>query len=222
MTPEGVGAPEVVRFIVYSDYLCPWCFNASVRLHRLEEENPGAVELIWRSYLLRPEPRSVDPTGRALEKFREYTRSWLRPAAEEESGDFQVWEGDEGPPSHSVPAHVVAKAAARIDGDGFRALHQRLLRAYFTENRDISAEATLRSCWNEVGLPATRFDETEDPSLVQEVLAEHRLAMEEGATGVPCVRLEDNPAVIVGAQPQELYQRWLDRTIERRRTSAKA
>ena len=89
MAPEEEAGPNPVRFIVYSDYLCPWCFNASVRLHRLEEENPGRVELVWRSYLLRPEPRAADPRGEALEKFRDYTRSWLRPAAEADSGEFR-------------------------------------------------------------------------------------------------------------------------------------
>ncbi len=207
---------EAVRFLVYSDYLCPWCFNASVRLRRLEEENTGRVELVWRSYLLRPEPRVQDPSGEALEKFRRYTQTWLRPAAEQDSGDFRVWEGSEGPPSHSIPAHVVAKAAARIDAQAFRRLHQRLLQAYFSENRDISAKGTLRDCWVDAGLDASRFGDTDDPSLVQEVLADHREALDSGATGVPSVRLEDNPAVIVGAQPLELYQRWLDRTLARR------
>lgn len=216
MAHEDGARLEPVRFIVYSDYLCPWCFNASVRLHRLEEENPGRVELVWRSYLLRPEPRAADPSGEALEKFRRYTRSWLRPAAEADSGEFRVWEGDEAPPSHSIPAHVVAKAAARIDSLAFRRLHLRLLRAYFAENRDISDPQTLRACWGDSGLASERFSESEDPSLVQEVLADHREALDCGATGVPGVRLDGNPAVIVGAQPLELYQRWLDRTIPRR------
>lgn len=205
-----------VRFVVYSDYLCPWCFNASVRLRRLEDENPGQVELVWRSYLLRPEPRVFSDRGEALEKFRGYTRSWLRPAAEDDSGEFRVWEGEEGPPSHSIPAHVVAKAAARMDGEGFRRLHARLLRAYFSENRDISEPGTLRACWSDVGLPPERFSESEDPALVQEVLADHREALDCGATGVPGVRLDGNPAVVVGAHPFELYQRWLDRTRSRR------
>ena len=42
-----------VRLVAYSDYLCPWCYNASVRLHRLVDEDPG-VEIEWKSYLLRP------------------------------------------------------------------------------------------------------------------------------------------------------------------------
>ena len=36
-----------MTLIAWSDYLCPWCFNAAVRLHRIEEEfAPGlpAVE----------------------------------------------------------------------------------------------------------------------------------------------------------------------------------
>ena len=35
-------------------------------------------------------------------------------------------------------------------------------------------------------------------------------------TGVPAVRLVGNDAVIVGAHPFELYQRWVTRTLERR------
>ena len=72
-----------LRFIVNSDYLCPWCYNASVRLRGLEAAYGGRVELDWRAYLLRPDPRSPSDPQAALEKFRRYTRSWERPAAED-------------------------------------------------------------------------------------------------------------------------------------------
>ena len=52
-----------VNLIVYSDYLCPWCYNAAVRLRRLEGELGADLHLEWRSFLLRPRP---DP-GRTLE-----------------------------------------------------------------------------------------------------------------------------------------------------------
>lgn len=204
-----------IRFFVYSDYLCPWCYNASVRLRQVEAEYAGAVELEWRSYLLRPERREHSDPKAALEKFRRYTESWLRPAAESPSGEFQVWSSGEGPPSHSIPAHLVSKAAARVSPESFRAMHERLLRAYFSENRDISSTATLRSLWDELALPADAFAVSTEPALLDEVLAEHREALEFGATGVPAVRLEGNPAVIVGAHPVELYRRWVDRSLER-------
>ena len=199
---------EPVRFIVYSDYICPWCYNASVRLRLLEDEYEGRVALEWRSYLLRPNPGS----RRDLERFREYTRSWLRPAAEDESGTFQVWQSDEGPPSHSVPPHVVAKAAARLGDDAFNRIHERLLRAYFGENRDITRSDVLRELWNDVGLAPDAFEASEQ-GLVDQVLDEHNEAREVGVTGVPAVRLAGNDAIIVGAHPVELYRRWIERSI---------
>ena len=93
-----------------------------MRLRRIEEEFDGRVDVEWRSFLLRPRP---DP-GRTAEKFVAYTRSWLRPAAEPDSGTFRVWQGEAGPPSHSLPPHLIAKAAARIDAEAFRLIHERL------------------------------------------------------------------------------------------------
>jgi len=200
---------EPVTLIAWSDYLCPWCYNASVRLQRLPDEFEGRVRVEWRSYLLRP---NAAP-GRDLERFRAYTRSWERPAGEDDSGSFQVWQGDEGPPTHSVPAHQVAKAAARLGEEAFRRIHERLLRAYFCENRDISDPLTLRSLWGEVGLDEARFAEWEDPALLERILDEHAQAVDGGATGVPAVRLQGNDAIIVGAHPMELYRRWVRRTL---------
>ena len=83
-----------------------------MRLRRVEEEFAGRVVVEWRSFLLRPHP---DPR-RTLEKFRVYTQSWQRAAEDPDGGTFQVWQSDAGPPSHSVPPHLVAKAAARLCG----------------------------------------------------------------------------------------------------------
>lgn len=199
-----------IRLVAYSDYLCPWCCNASVRLHRLADEDPG-VEIVWKSYLLRPRP------GRArdLERFRTYTESWQRPAAEEASGSFRSWRGDEGPPSYSLPPHLTAKAAAAVGPDAFRRLHDRMLRAYFGESRDISNGDVLLSLWRELGLPEQAFACREDPALREQVFAEHEEALRCGATGVPSVRLADNDAVITGAMPLESYRRWVERARER-------
>jgi predicted DsbA family dithiol-disulfide isomerase len=203
---------EPVRFIVHSDYLCPWCYNAAVRIDRLERDTPGEVEIEWRSYLLRPKPSP----GRDLERFRAYTRSWSRPGAEPDSGTFRVWQGDAGPPSHSIPPQLAAKAAARLGRASFRRMHERLLRAYFAESRDITERETLRLLWAEVGLPDDEFARIDDPALLREVLAQHREALEAGVTGVPAVQLAGNEAVIVGAHPLDLYRRWVERTRARR------
>jgi predicted DsbA family dithiol-disulfide isomerase len=193
--------------------------NADVRLRRLESEYAGRVELEFRAFLLRPEPRGPfdgeEHRARALERFRLYTSSWERVAADPDAGELRVWASDEGPPSHSIPPHLVAKAAARLGNEAFRRMHERLLRAYFVESRDISDLETLRSLWRELDLAEGGFDAHCDPAIRREVLAEHAEAIELGATGVPAVRLAGNDAVIVGAQPVELYRRWIERALSR-------
>jgi predicted DsbA family dithiol-disulfide isomerase len=99
-------------------------------------------------------------------------------------------------------------------------MHRRLLTAYFGENRDISRTETLRSLWDELGFPADSFEVAESSEVLEEVLSDHREALDHGATGVPAVRLEGNPAVIVGAHPIDLYRRWVDRSLERAASAA--
>lgn len=201
---------EPLRLIAWSDYLCPWCYNGSVRLQRIEEEFAGRVELEFRSYLLRPRP---SPGGRNLEKFRSYTESWQRPAAEEDGGSFRVWQGDEGPPSHSIPPHLVAKAARALGDPPFRAVHDRMLHAYFAENRDISTDDTLLAIWREAGLPDPAFERREDPALLKQVIDEHNSALESGVSGVPSVMLAGQDIPLTGAQPLALYRRWIERAL---------
>lgn len=205
---EGV---DHVTLFVWSDYLCPWCYNASVRLHRLDDAFGDRLTIEWRSYLLRPVARE----GRSLERFRDYTRSWERPAAQGDGGEFQVWSSEVGPPSHSVPAHQLAKAAARVSPEAFRAMHQRLMRAYFTENRDISEVDTQRTLWRELALPEHAFEARDDPTILEAIHAEHQAARQAGASGVPAVQLEGNDAIVEGAHEYPLYERWVTRILER-------
>ncbi len=197
---------------VWSDYLCPWCNVAATRLHRIEDEFGADVELRWRSFLLRPEPAP----GRDLAKFRRYTELWQRAAEEEPAAEFRAWASDEGPPSHSVPAHLVAKAAATLGPDAFQRMHRALLHAYFVESRDISNARTLAALWSEAGLPGAELARAADPELLRCVTEEHDQAVELGVSGVPAVRMVGNAVAISGAQPLEVYRRWVRRALEAR------
>jgi len=208
------GLPDtgrVVRFIAWSDYLCPWCWVASQRLSRLEEEFRGRVEIEWRPYLLRPVSRGP----RDLERFRQYTESWLRPGAEEDVGPFRVWSSNAPPPSHSAPAHQVARVAAAYSPAAFRGVHASIMRAYFSENRDISSFDVLRTIWQDEGLPPEEFERARAPEVEAEIQAAFAGAREQGVTGVPAMRRIDNDAIIVGAHPEALYRRWIERSLER-------
>ncbi len=180
-----------------------------MRLRQIQEEFGERVQCEWRSFLLRPQ---ADPR-RTLEKFRAYTQSWQRPAGEPEAPPFRVWQGDAGPPSHSVPPHLAAKAAATLGAGAFQRMHDALLRAYFTENRDITAADTLQALWHESELPEEAFSRVSDPALLQETITQHNEAIEHGVDGVPAVRMEGRDGVVIGAQPVEIYRRWINRNL---------
>jgi predicted DsbA family dithiol-disulfide isomerase len=200
---------QPLQLIVYSDYLCPWCYLGTVRLQRIGAEFGERVQFEWRSFLLRPHP---DPR-RTLEKFRAYTQSWQRLAAEPDAPPFRIWQGDAGPPSHSIPPHLAAKAAATLGPDAFRRMHDRLMAAYFAENRDITDTDTLRALWYEVGLPGDTFGRIEDPALLQETLAQYNEALERGIDGVPAVHATGREGAVVGAQAVETFRHWINRVI---------
>lgn len=200
---------ERAELVVWSDYLCPWCYVAAVRLERLEAEFGDRLQLEWRTFLLRPYP---DPS-RTLDTFRAYTQSWLRPAGEADAPRFRPWTTDEGPPSHSVPPHVVAKAAATFGAAAFHAMHVRLLRAYFEENRDITKADTLFALWRDIGLPDDGFDRVGDPSVLDRVVAEHNDAVGRDVGGVPAVLMVGTDTPMTGALPYDAYRRWVERRL---------
>lgn len=181
-----------------------------MRLRRLKDEFAGALDLQWRSFLLRPEPGSIPPD---LEAFRDYTRSWLRAAAQPDAGVFRVWASQEGPPSHSVPPHLAAKAAASLGPEAFDTLHGALLRAYFAENRDITRRDVLAALWVESGLPPEEFGRIDEPRFREQVFREHDEAVAIGIPGVPAVRVAGDEAAVIGAQPIEIYRRWVRRLL---------
>ena len=176
----------------------------------LREEFGDQLTLEWRSFLLRPHPKA----SRNLEKFKDYTKNWLHIAEDKPSGNFSVWATDERPPTHSIPPHLVAKAAAELGEEPFDVIHEALLRAYFTENRDISSEATLRSIWDECSLPRDDFERWTNPAHMKATIDEHNEALNCGANGAPAFRLAHINAAIVGAQPVAMLSRWITRAID--------
>ena len=181
-----------------------------MRVDLLKEEFGDQLKLDWRSFLLRPQPGN----SRYLEKFKNYTRHWLKIAEDKPSGEFRKWQSDAGPPSHSVPPHLVAKAAAELSAEAFDRIHNALLKAYFSDNRDISAERTLRLIWDECGLDPSEFERSNNPLLLKSTIDQHNEALNCGANGAPAFRLAHSNAAIVGAHPVATLSRWIKRSID--------
>ena len=92
-------------------------------------------------------------------------------------------------------------------------MHAALLKAYFVENRDISNAATLRALWLDAGLPEHELARAADPLLLRQISEEHNQAVELGVGGVPAVQMDGTEIAITGAQPVELYRRWIEKRL---------
>ncbi|MFT4571965.1 MAG: putative DsbA family dithiol-disulfide isomerase [Hyphomicrobiaceae bacterium] len=210
--PDVSSLTSHVTLIVWSDILCPWCYNAAVVLDRLEDEFAGTLTVTWRRYLLRPEAQE-----KSLERFRGYTESWQRPASAPEAARFRVWSSEEAPPSHSVPPNVAVIAAER-QSDG-RAFHLALMDAYFWENRNVTARATILDVAKSCDLDMERFErDLDDPTATERVWNDHREAIHRGISSVPTVAVTDD-FVIPGAQDANFYRRMIEKLATREATT---
>ena len=97
---------------------------------------------------------------------------------------------------------------AELEAKG-RDLKHALLRAYFTEGRDVSDHATLLDVANSVGLPADRAREIlASDAYADDVRTVEQFFLQQGIQGVPAVII-DRRHLISGGQPVEVFEQAL-------------
>ena len=183
-----------------------------MRLDKLAESMGDRIKMEWKSFLLRPEPKTGDHAS-----FVEYTKSWLRPGEAEPDTNFTVWASDESQPESSMPAQVAHKAVTALAPELADDYHHRLLSAYFTENQNIGDNETLLKLAAEVGIDRDALEtiaSENQESFTKMVIDEHNQAIQSSVTAVPTVVFQESFAV-PGAQPVEAYERLVDRIAEK-------
>ena len=194
-----------VRLDVFSDYLCPWCYNAAVRIADVEQEYGDRVRIHWRAFPLIPDQQ---PGRRVTDKTREGRQ---RVAAEEPRALFVTPEIETALPASSVPAQTAAKCAERQGDDAFARFHGALFVAQFRDNLDISRRDVLWTLAGECGLDLARFEADYASGEAYETVL-HDCA--EGAawfgvSALPTV-IFDETLSLVGAVPTERYRLMID------------
>lgn len=179
-----------------------------MRLDEIAEEYGDQVEVVWRSFLLRPQPED-----RTVEKFAAYTKSWERPGSLEPKVTFNPWPLDVEPPSHSVPSAVAGKVAGQFGPAAYQQFHHRVMRAYFSENRTISDRSVLLDLAAESGMDRDAFDErwkAGAADLLNEVVTEHTEAINAGITAVPSLVVGEK-YLVAGAVEVDDYRQVIER-----------
>ena len=191
-----------VRLDVFADYLCPWCYNAAVRLREIEHAYGERVRVHWRAFPLIP---GEQPGRRVTSKTRE---GWQRIGAEEPRAGFVPPPLDAPLPASSIPAQTAAKSA-ELQG-AFAPFHERLFTALFRDGLDIGRPEVLRDLARESGLDLARFESDYAGEAYEAVLRDcAEGAAWFGVSALPTVILNEKLAV-VGAVPAERYRLLID------------
>jgi predicted DsbA family dithiol-disulfide isomerase len=194
-----------IRLDVFSDYLCPWCYNAAIRLSDVEHAYGDLVELHWRAFPLIADHR---PGRLSTEQTRE---SRQRVGAEEPRASFVLPILGIELPASSLPALTAAKAAEGQGREAGAAFHQGLFTAHFRDNLDIGGTDVLWRLAETCGLDMARFQKdcaSGEP---------HRAVLHDYAEAVAWFGVSALPTVVfnekvslVGAVPGEQYRLLID------------
>jgi predicted DsbA family dithiol-disulfide isomerase len=211
-----------MRVEIWSDVVCPWCYVGARRFSAALDRFGGDVDVSYRAFELDP---TVPPGGMDLADY--LARKFGSPAAldrvhdrlahvgAEVGIDFR-WHG-----KRRVNTFDAHRLAAWVEGEGEggaasrSALEQRLFRAYFTENLDVSDHAVLAQVAADVGLDSAPAAEAlATGTAADQVRAEEARAAELGISAVPTFVIEGRWA-IPGAQDVDTFVQVLQRAAER-------
>lgn len=197
---------------VFADIVCPWCWvgerHLAQALELWREEHPEAPELVVRflPFELNPEmpaaglsrteylDRKFGPGGAAEMHAR------LEAVGRESGIDFRFAEIERMP--NTRDAHVLLQGAIAVPAQQ-AALIEALMRAFFTEARDLSQRDTLLAVAEQVGI--ARADAQAwlaDAALKSRTAALEQQARAIGVQGVPFFII-DRRLGVSGAQPPE-------------------
>lgn len=205
---------EPIRVDIWSDLQCPWCYIGKRRFEAAVASFDGEVEVEYHSFELAPDT-PLDFVGTTVDYLterkglsREQVEAMLARVTGIAADEGLEYRFDDVHQVNTVTAHELihhAKAAGLQEP-----MKERLLRAYFTEGRNLGDVDTLVELAEEVGLDgagARRALEAREH--LPAVKADVAQAEQYGIRGVPFFVIEGKYG-ISGAQESEAFLRALE------------
>jgi predicted DsbA family dithiol-disulfide isomerase len=212
-----------MRVDIWSDVVCPWCYIGKRRFEQALDRfaHGGDVDVVFRPFQLDPgAPTVATPVLDAYaRKFggAEAARQLIdrvTSAASAAGLDFHL---ERALRANTQDAHRVLDLA--LERGTQPTVKERLLRAYFTEGRNVADHETLSELGGESGLDPGEVDELlRGDDRMAAVLAARREAAELGITAVPTFVIAGRWAV-PGAQEPDVFVQVLSRAWERLRAA---
>jgi predicted DsbA family dithiol-disulfide isomerase len=206
-----------MKIEIWSDIMCPFCYIGKRRLESALEnfEYKNHVEIVWKSFLLNPDMKT-DPSKSTAEYLAE-TKGWsleqtnqiTNQVVEMAEGEGLTYHMSKTVVANAKNAHRLLQLSKTLGKGG--EMKESLLKAYFTEGKNIDDFKTLISLAEEVGLEEERIENclnsNEFADNVEQDILESRQI---GVRGVPFFVL-DRKFGISGAQPVEVFEDTLNK-----------
>lgn len=207
---------------IWSDVICPFCyigkrhFEQALKSKGLEED----VEITWRSFELAPDAQT-NPEKSIYEVLSErkgwsseQTKMMHEQVSQKASDAGLVYDFDKTIPANSFRSHQLLHLAKEKGVQD--EIKERLLKAYFTEGKNIDDVATLIEIGKMEGLSEEEISAALESEKIKSAVQEDiSMARQMGIQGVPFF-VFDRTYAVSGAQPVEAFEQALAKINEER------
>ena len=206
-----------MKIEIWSDVVCPFCYIGKRKLEKALDKFPykNQVEIEWKSFQLNPD-QQTNPQLNTLEHLAQskgwsmdQTRQITSQVVEMAKAEGLEFDFDKAVVANTKRAHQLIHLAKEFGKQD--EMKERLLRAYFSEGRNVDDLDTLIELGQEVGLIADKIkvslESNELENAVYQDIYDSRLI---GVRGVPFFVL-DRKFGISGAQPDDVFEGTLEK-----------
>ena len=210
---------DKIKIDIVSDVVCPWCTVGYKRLEKAITELgiQDKVEIEWQPFELNP---TMPADGQNLnehmmEKYRmspeqlKQTQQHMVNAANDVDFDFNF--DDKSLMVNTFEAHILLEYAK---GFGKQTeLKMQLMKAYFSEGKDVSDKNILKQALVDVGLNAEEaLSKLNDEKAIEEVRTKQDYWKGMGISSVPTIVFNRKNAV-TGAQPVNALKKFISEML---------
>jgi len=197
-----------LKVVVFSDYICPFCYIGFYRVEQLKENFD--IEVEWRPFEIHPETPKEGTVLKNLpfpKEYLEMMKANIKRLADEVGATFTLT--DKLPNSRMA---LYFSEFARKKGK-FDEFHKLVLDAYWKEGSDIGNEEVLMSLASSLDFDREEIlDYIKSPEPLNELKKSLAELRNYGINGVPTFIIGDK--IVVGAQPYEVFEKVINNIVE--------
>jgi predicted DsbA family dithiol-disulfide isomerase len=200
------------ELVVFSDYVCPFCYLGRASLDQYRDERSAPLETAWHPFDLRGHRR--DESGEIQEDvddgkdeaYFEQVRENVQRLGEKYDAELDL---DAVPDTDSWDAQLAALYVRDEYPEQFAAFDDALFEAFWDDHRDIGDEEVIVDVAASVGLDGEEIREAlHDEEWAERLEFEFQEARQRGVTGVPTFAYDNHAAR--GAVPPEQLERLVE------------